>query len=152
MNTTLTAAFRSVHHATRLRGPTLLISGILGRTSCSTCRTYTTTSMTSKTMAASATPAVPRPSASLILVNARNEILLVHRNPRSSTFAGMHVSETYVHSRASYLTSLLRCSRVVISTRSTTIRLKSPRSGKHLKKRGSSWHRRVAAWVSPTPN
>ncbi|KIP12328.1 hypothetical protein PHLGIDRAFT_113803, partial [Phlebiopsis gigantea 11061_1 CR5-6] len=38
-----------------------------------------------------AAPAVPRPSASLIVINARNEVLLVHRNPRASSFAGMHV-------------------------------------------------------------
>ena len=42
-------------------------------------------------MVAEKTPAVPRPSASLIVVNPRNEILLVHRNPKSSAFAGMHV-------------------------------------------------------------
>ncbi|EKM55311.1 uncharacterized protein PHACADRAFT_28359 [Phanerochaete carnosa HHB-10118-sp] len=42
-------------------------------------------------MASQKTPAVPRPSASLIVVNPRNEILLVHRNPKSSAFAGMHV-------------------------------------------------------------
>jgi 8-oxo-dGTP pyrophosphatase MutT (NUDIX family) len=33
----------------------------------------------------------PRPSASLVVVNERNEILLVHRNPRASSFGGMHV-------------------------------------------------------------
>ncbi|KAF9482816.1 hypothetical protein BDN70DRAFT_874629 [Pholiota conissans] len=33
----------------------------------------------------------PRPSASLIVVNERNEILLVHRNPKASAFGGMHV-------------------------------------------------------------
>ncbi|GJE87111.1 NUDIX hydrolase [Phanerochaete sordida] len=42
-------------------------------------------------MAPQKTPEVPRPSASLIVVNSRNEILLVHRNPKSSAFAGMHV-------------------------------------------------------------
>lgn len=35
---------------------------------------------------------VPRPSASLVVVNERNEILLVHRNPEASSFGGMHVS------------------------------------------------------------
>lgn len=33
----------------------------------------------------------PRPSASLVVVNERNEILLVHRNPKASSFGGMHV-------------------------------------------------------------
>ncbi|KAF9527032.1 NUDIX hydrolase domain-like protein [Crepidotus variabilis] len=33
----------------------------------------------------------PRPSASVIIVNERNEILLVHRNPRATAFGGMHV-------------------------------------------------------------
>ena len=42
-------------------------------------------------------PATPRPSASLIIVNERNEILLVHRNPKASTFAGMHVSSSVHH-------------------------------------------------------
>ncbi|KAF9642649.1 hypothetical protein BDM02DRAFT_3105414 [Thelephora ganbajun] len=36
-------------------------------------------------------PSVPRPSASLIVVNDRNEILLVQRNPKSRSFAGVHV-------------------------------------------------------------
>ncbi|KAI0273445.1 NUDIX hydrolase domain-like protein [Gloeopeniophorella convolvens] len=36
-------------------------------------------------------PARPRPSASLIVVNADNEVLLVHRNPNATSFAGMHV-------------------------------------------------------------
>lgn len=33
----------------------------------------------------------PRPSASLIIINARNEILLVRRNPKATAFGGMHV-------------------------------------------------------------
>ncbi|RPD66451.1 hypothetical protein L226DRAFT_530548 [Lentinus tigrinus ALCF2SS1-7] len=37
------------------------------------------------------TPAVPRPSATVIVVNSRNEILLVHRNPKSKSFANAHV-------------------------------------------------------------
>lgn len=36
-------------------------------------------------------PPVPRPSASLVIVNHRNEILLVQRNPKASAFGGMHV-------------------------------------------------------------
>lgn len=34
----------------------------------------------------------PRLSASLIVINAQNEVLLVQRNPKSSAFASMHVS------------------------------------------------------------
>ncbi|KAL9715270.1 hypothetical protein Ac2012v2_001931 [Leucoagaricus gongylophorus] len=34
---------------------------------------------------------VPRPSASLIVVNAHNEVLLVHRNPKACAFGGMTV-------------------------------------------------------------
>ncbi|KAI9446313.1 NUDIX hydrolase domain-like protein [Lactarius indigo] len=33
----------------------------------------------------------PRPSASLVVLNDRNEVLLVHRNPKATAFAGMHV-------------------------------------------------------------
>ncbi|KAI0032825.1 NUDIX hydrolase domain-like protein [Vararia minispora EC-137] len=36
-------------------------------------------------------PTTPRPSASLIVVNAKNEVLLVHRNPKATSFSGMHV-------------------------------------------------------------
>jgi len=36
-------------------------------------------------------PFVPRPSASLIVINDRNEILLVQRNPKTRSFAGAHV-------------------------------------------------------------
>jgi hypothetical protein len=32
-----------------------------------------------------------RPSASLVIVNSSNEVLLVHRNPNATSFAGMHV-------------------------------------------------------------
>ncbi|KAI0064738.1 hypothetical protein BV25DRAFT_1800545 [Artomyces pyxidatus] len=42
-------------------------------------------------MSSSVKPTVPRPSASLIVVNAYNEILLVHRNPHAHSFGGMHV-------------------------------------------------------------
>ncbi|KAH9005309.1 NUDIX domain-containing protein [Lactarius hatsudake] len=34
---------------------------------------------------------VPRPSASLVVLNDKNEVLLVHRNPNATAFAGMHV-------------------------------------------------------------
>ncbi|EAU82378.2 hypothetical protein CC1G_06688 [Coprinopsis cinerea okayama7 len=34
---------------------------------------------------------VPRPSASLVIVNHRNEVLLVQRNPKATAFGGFHV-------------------------------------------------------------
>jgi len=42
---------------------------------------------------AASTPMVqlPRPSASLVIVNERNEVLLVHRNPQARHFGGVHV-------------------------------------------------------------
>jgi 8-oxo-dGTP pyrophosphatase MutT (NUDIX family) len=46
-----------------------------------------------RTRAESTKPApVPRPSASLIVVNKRNEVLLVHRNPKATSYGGAHVS------------------------------------------------------------
>ncbi|KAK0463665.1 uncharacterized protein EV420DRAFT_1618637 [Desarmillaria tabescens] len=39
----------------------------------------------------SSRPVVPRPSASLVIINKRNEVLLVHRNPKASAFGGVHV-------------------------------------------------------------
>ncbi|KAJ7112389.1 hypothetical protein C8R43DRAFT_903679 [Mycena crocata] len=33
----------------------------------------------------------PRPSASLVLINSRNEVLFVHRNPEARSFGGVHV-------------------------------------------------------------
>ncbi|KAH9996836.1 hypothetical protein BJV77DRAFT_1059248 [Russula vinacea] len=33
----------------------------------------------------------PWPSASLVVINSSNEVLLVHRNPKTTSFAGMHV-------------------------------------------------------------
>jgi len=33
----------------------------------------------------------PRPSASLVIINGKNEVLLVHRNPQSRSFGGVHV-------------------------------------------------------------
>ncbi|EIW84837.1 hypothetical protein CONPUDRAFT_97199 [Coniophora puteana RWD-64-598 SS2] len=41
--------------------------------------------------AAKPTPAEPRPSASLIVINDKNEILLVQRNPKARSFAGQYV-------------------------------------------------------------
>lgn len=51
-----------------------------------------TTKASSKGHAPPKVPVVPRHSASLVLVNARNQVLLVHRNPESRTFAGIHAS------------------------------------------------------------
>ncbi|KXN92183.1 Putative nudix hydrolase 7 [Leucoagaricus sp. SymC.cos] len=45
---------------------------------------------TSSTPSFSSIP-VPRPSASVVVINARNEILLVHRNPKARSFGGMTV-------------------------------------------------------------
>ncbi|PFH54250.1 hypothetical protein AMATHDRAFT_72755 [Amanita thiersii Skay4041] len=42
-------------------------------------------------MSSSQSPPVPRPSSSLVIVNNKNEILLVHRNPLARTFGGVHV-------------------------------------------------------------
>lgn len=39
----------------------------------------------------SAAPPTPRPSASLVIINEQNEILLVRRNPKATAFGGMHV-------------------------------------------------------------
>ncbi|KAF8205753.1 NUDIX hydrolase domain-like protein [Mycena galopus ATCC 62051] len=36
-------------------------------------------------------PPTPRPSASLVIINGRNEVLFVHRNPEARSFAGVHV-------------------------------------------------------------
>ena len=52
-------------------------------------------------------PQIPpgRPSASLIIVNAQNEVLLVHRNPQARHFGGVHVRS---ESNAHYLGILLK--------------------------------------------
>ncbi|KAF7322417.1 Nudix hydrolase domain-containing protein [Mycena chlorophos] len=42
-------------------------------------------------MSSAATVAVPRPSASLVVLNPRNEILFVQRNPEARSFGGVHV-------------------------------------------------------------
>ncbi|KAH6873663.1 hypothetical protein BKA70DRAFT_1352377 [Coprinopsis sp. MPI-PUGE-AT-0042] len=41
--------------------------------------------------AGKAVPPIPRPSASLVIVNHRNEVLLVQRNPKATAFGGFHV-------------------------------------------------------------
>ena len=38
---------------------------------------------------------IPQPSASLVVVNKRNEVLLVHRNPQARSYGGVHVGFSY---------------------------------------------------------
>ena len=45
-------------------------------------------------MSSKSAPAKPRPSASLIVVNSQNEVLLVQRNPKAGSFAGAHVGQS----------------------------------------------------------
>ncbi|KAJ6490659.1 NUDIX hydrolase domain-like protein [Mycena vitilis] len=47
--------------------------------------------MSTSTPTALKTPPTPRPSASLVVVNSRNEVLFVQRNPEARSFAGVHV-------------------------------------------------------------
>ncbi|KAI8989741.1 hypothetical protein BD414DRAFT_315506 [Trametes punicea] len=54
-------------------------------------RRFTHDMPSSEKSAARSAPAIPRPSASVIVVNSQNEILLVHRNPKSKSFANAHV-------------------------------------------------------------
>jgi 8-oxo-dGTP pyrophosphatase MutT (NUDIX family) len=43
-----------------------------------------------RTMSSMASPSIPRPSSSVIIVNHLNEVLLVHRAPTTTAFAGFH--------------------------------------------------------------
>ena len=96
----------------------------------SLCRRATLTTMSTSTTTTSGAPQqvpVPRPSASLVIVNQRNEILLVERNPKSSAFAGMHV-RIFTRWGTNRLLSHIpfqRFSLEVILTRSRTRRLPS---------------------------
>ncbi|KAF6764022.1 hypothetical protein DFP72DRAFT_874045 [Ephemerocybe angulata] len=56
----------------------------------STRATVTESTQPSPSVAIKPPPPVPRSSASLVIVNARNEVLLVERNPKASAFGGMH--------------------------------------------------------------
>ncbi|KAJ7685593.1 NUDIX hydrolase domain-like protein [Mycena polygramma] len=47
--------------------------------------------MSTSTSPASRVPSTPRPSASLVIINSRNEVLFVQRNPEARSFAGVHV-------------------------------------------------------------
>ncbi|KAH8099555.1 hypothetical protein BXZ70DRAFT_234370 [Cristinia sonorae] len=78
------------------------------------CRIHPTTvirrSHLARTMTTRATrpsPSEPRPSASLIIVNPQNEVLLVQRNPKAGTFAGAHVCLYLVLADVALLRSLL---------------------------------------------
>lgn len=51
--------------------------------------------MTSMSSARTQSISVPRPSASLVIVNRFNQVLLVHRNPQATSFAGVHVSACF---------------------------------------------------------
>lgn len=55
------------------------------------------------------TPSIPRPSSSLIVINDKNEVLMVQRNPDSRSFAGAHV-RTYINLILPY-----SCSSVFVS-------------------------------------
>ncbi|KAJ7461548.1 NUDIX hydrolase domain-like protein [Mycena latifolia] len=46
---------------------------------------------TSSSSALGKAPSAPRPSASLVIINSRNEVLFVHRNPQARSFGGVHV-------------------------------------------------------------
>ncbi|KAJ6618867.1 hypothetical protein B0H10DRAFT_2028315 [Mycena sp. CBHHK59/15] len=48
-------------------------------------------STSSTSSASGAAPPTPRPSASLVIINSRNEVLLVQRNPQARSFGGVHV-------------------------------------------------------------
>lgn len=58
-------------------------------------------SISSRTMTTTSSPRAKdlsalRPSASLVVVNSSNEVLLVHRNPNATSFADMHVRTAYI--------------------------------------------------------
>ncbi|KAH7911419.1 NUDIX hydrolase domain-like protein [Hygrophoropsis aurantiaca] len=54
-------------------------------------RAVSNLNMAPSTRTSESTPATPRPSASLIIINERNEVLLVQRNPKARSFGGTHV-------------------------------------------------------------
>lgn len=105
------------------------------------------------------TPAIPRPSASVIVVNSQNEILLVHRNPKSNSFANAHVGSSQGPSRKRQMLTLShRCSLVGTTTRSrmASTGCRTPRSGSCSRNLGSfSSTRRpgsflaTASWTAP---
>lgn len=52
--------------------------------------------------------ATPRPSASLIVIDRQNRVLMVERNPNSKSFAGAYVRSTYglIHTYAHIYTGI----------------------------------------------
>ncbi|KAF9261387.1 hypothetical protein L218DRAFT_961399 [Marasmius fiardii PR-910] len=54
-------------------------------------RTIDTAASVTRSMGKPSTVAVPRPSASLVVVNGQNEVLLVQRNPQAVSFGGVTV-------------------------------------------------------------
>ena len=97
--------------------------------------------------------AIPRPSASLVVVNKHNEILLIHRNPQASSFGGFHVS-SYWYAQVICANNHWRYSRVETLTRSRILVWKWLQSEKHLKNQDCSSHQwatqsnwRVLYWM-----
>lgn len=94
-------------------------------------------STSATTVSSSSSSQVPRPSASLVIVNERNEILLVHRNPQARHFGGVHVRGSSTPDSRNLLGH--RCSREAISTRSKTLHSESLLFGKRLRNQGFCW-------------
>lgn len=60
----------------------------------------------SMSTAAASTPTTPRPSASLVIINERNEILLVHRNPQARHFGGVYVGGIEIQAVVPYINNV----------------------------------------------
>ena len=91
-------------------------------------------------------PPFPRPSASLVIINPRNEVLLVQRNPKASAFGGMQVRSVFLSS--SWLGTDVfysRSSLEVISTRVRMRRLLPLPFAKRLKNQVCCWRLLLAA-------
>ncbi|KAF7440568.1 hypothetical protein PC9H_000914 [Pleurotus ostreatus] len=73
------------------RTPTCYIRGRYLRRDAAQSRRPFITAMSANTSKSTKQPAEPRPSASVVVVNERNEILLVQRNPRARHFGGVTV-------------------------------------------------------------
>jgi len=54
-------------------------------------RTLRLTATAGSSTTSTAGPSAPRPSASLVIVNQQNQVLMVHRNPEARSFGGVHV-------------------------------------------------------------
>lgn len=74
------------------RTPTCYIRGRYPRRDAAQSRRPFIIAMSANTSKSTKQPAEPRPSASVVVVNERNEILLVQRNPRARHFGGVTVS------------------------------------------------------------